>query len=263
MNTQNSKELEKSKGIVAFATNTETTDYIAIANKTLALASSMLGVPYTLISNTGTSDFNSRYDIDTGQVVQWQNFNRYQAYELSPYDTTLVVDVDYLVLDNNLSKIFELDFDYLIKRDSFALTQDWPNIMGPYSLPHVWATVFAFNKTPRAELFFSLVKKVQLNYGYYHSLFNIRERNYRNDYAFAIADIILNGYCVSKAGIPGNMLTIDQKIKSLTLDGNQIIVRDETRAYVLPKTNLHIMSKAYLQSSDFDKFLEQVYNESA
>ena len=50
MNTKNSGKLEKSRGILAFAYNTETTNYEIIAKQTLALASHTLGLPYTLIT---------------------------------------------------------------------------------------------------------------------------------------------------------------------------------------------------------------------
>lgn len=254
-----SKPKEKSRGILAFATNTETTDYVAIAKKTCKLAGKILNLPYTILTNENEKTFNSRFDIDTETQVLWNNFNRYKAFELSPYDETLVIDADYLILDTNLTKIFDLNFDYLIQKNSYALTQHWPNIMGPYSHKHVWATVFAFKKTDKAKLFFSLVQRIQNNYGYYHSLFNIRERNYRNDYAFAIADIILNGYQVSKFGIPGNMLTIDQKINSIDFYKNSLVIKDNNKSYICPVTNLHIMSKSFLQSKNFDNFLTEFY----
>jgi hypothetical protein len=251
MNTKNLEKLEKSKGIVAFAINTETTDYVSIATQTLKVASRTLNLPYTLITDTTSTDFNQRYDIDSGQFVQWNNFGRCSVYELSPYDETLVIDADYLVLDSNLKNIFETPWDYLLQRHSHALTQEWPNTMGPNSLPFVWATVFAFRKTNKARLFFDLVKRIQNNYGYYHSLFNIRERNYRNDYAFAIADYILNGYTINTQSIPGSMLTVDQPVASMTIDNNRVIIKDDKKSYVVPCTDMHIMSKTYLQSDNF------------
>jgi argonaute-like protein implicated in RNA metabolism and viral defense len=123
--------------------------------------------------------------------------------------------------------------------------------------------VFAFRKSFRAAQFFDLVKRIQNNYAYYQNLFNVQERNYRNDYAFAMADIILNGFTVNHASIPGSLLAIDQPIESITPRDNSLIVRDENYAYVVPKTNLHIMSKAYLQSKNFSCLVEWALNESA
>ena len=258
MNMKNLKKLEKSRGLVVFATNTETTDYVSIASKTIKVASDTLGIPHTIITGSSVNIKNQRHDIDTDKVVQWNNFNRYSAYELSPYDETLVIDADYLILDDNLKKIFYTNWDYLLQRNSYALTQEWSDTMGPNSLPFVWATVFAFRKTPRSELFFNLVKRIQNNYGYYHSLFNIRERNYRNDYAFAIADYILNGYTIGTQSMPGSMLTVDQVIDSISVRGAQIIIKDKNKSYVVPRTNMHIMSKSYLQSDNFKTLIDSL-----
>lgn len=261
----NSKKLEKSRGILAFAYNTAATDYESIARKTLAVASSQLGLPYTLITDKEflCDSHNTRYDVDLEQFVQWRNQGRHAAYELSPYDETLVIDVDYLILDKSLLDIFNLPWDYLLHRHSHALTVEWAETMGPHSLPYVWATVFAFRKTKKAQQFFELVGKIQRNYGYYCALFNVQERNYRNDYAFAIADIVLNGYTTHLPSILGSILAVNQSIKSIELQDNTLVIRDAGRAYVSPRTNLHIMSKAYLQTDNFKQLTDQLLNESA
>lgn len=254
------KKLEKSRGILAFAYNVDTIDYISIANKTLELASKKLNLPYTLITDAEYKNTlsNSRYDIDTSTFISWRNIGRQAAYHLSPYDETLVVDVDYLIVDNNLNKIFNLEWDYLLQRNSFALTAEWPDTMGEQSLKYIWATVFAFRKTPRAKLFFELIDRIQNNYAYYCALFKVEQRNFRNDFAFAMADIILNGYTVETKSIPENMLAINQVIDKIELIDNKLVIKDNQRSYVIPLMNLHIMSKAYLQSENFTKLIEKL-----
>jgi hypothetical protein len=54
------------------------------------------------------------------------------------------------------------------------------------------------------------------------------------------------------------MLTIDQPIDSIEIKDNTYIVRDKQRAYVVPQTNMHIMSKQYLQSDNFREFVDHV-----
>jgi hypothetical protein len=258
------KKLEKSRGIVAFAYNVDTIDYVSIAESTLALAGKQLDLPYTLITDRELKNnlHTMRHDVDTGEFVKWRNVGRHHAYELSPYEETLVIDVDYLILDNNLSKIFDVDWDYILARNSYALTTQWPSTMGSNSLPYVWATVFAFRKTPRAKRYFDLIGRIQRNYAYYCALFNVDGRNYRNDYAFAMADTILNGYTVVKKSIPGSILAVDQSIQSMTVKDKHIVVKDKNRSYVLPRTNLHVMSKAYLQSNNFKILVKQLVDES-
>ena len=255
----NSENSEKSRGILAFATNTTDIDYVSMAQQTLRLAGKMLNLPWTLVTaDTPASYHNQRYCIDHGNFIPWNNLGRYQAYDLSPYAETLVIDADYLVLDDNLLKIFQIPFDYLLQRRSHALTQDWPATMGSAGLPLIWATVFAFRKTPRAQMFFDLIRRIQENYSYYQVLFNVEQRNFRNDYAFSMADIILNGYALSDISIPGSMLTIDQSITALNLNSDTITIRDEDRAYVIPRTNMHVMSKNYLQSENFQEFVHGI-----
>jgi hypothetical protein len=259
-----SKKLEKSRGILAFAYNVDTIDYVSIACNTLSVAGKVLDLPYTLITDEEFKNevYNSRYDIDSNEFVQWRNVGRHHAYDLSPYEETLVIDVDYLILNDNLNKIFDLDWDYLLQRNSFALTTEWPKLMGETSLPYVWATVFAFRKTVRSKIYFDLIGRIQRNYHYYRNLFNIQEKNFRNDYAFAMADIILNGYSVSSKSIPENMLAVNQVIESIAILNNNLVIKDSNKSYVVPKTNLHIMSKGYLQSNNFKRLVNTLKNES-
>jgi hypothetical protein len=256
---QNSNRLEKSRGIVAFAINTATTDYESIAEQTVALAARVLDLPYTVITEDHMSHMNwhnYRYDVDLGNEVEWKNFGRNLSYELSPYDETLVIDVDYVVQDAGLLKIFDLPWDYLLQRTARSLNDEYvPNIMGAHSLPYIWATVFAFRKTARAKAFFDLVQRIEANYHYYRELFNVESRSYRNDYAFAMADTILNGFAVSDISIPGPMLNILQPIESMVLQGNRVIIKDRHAAYVVPRMNMHVMGKAYLQSNNFKEFI--------
>lgn len=258
----NSNRSEKSRGIVAFAINTATTDYVSIANQTIKLASHVLDLPYTVITEDHMADMNwhnYRHDVDLGHEVEWKNFGRNLCYELSPYEETLVIDVDYVVQDAGLLKIFDLPWDYLLQRSARSLNDEHvPIVMGAHSLPYVWATVFAFRKTARAKAFFNLVQRIEANYHYYRELFNAESRIYRNDYAFAMADVILNGFKVSDISMPGPMLNILQPIESITSKGDQIIIKDKQTAYVVPRMNMHVMGKAYLQSENFSKFINNV-----
>ena len=77
-----------------------------------------------------------------------------------------------------------------------------------------------------------------------------------------MADTILNGYTVEKKSIPGSILAVDQSVQSMAVKDKHIVVKDKNKSYVLPRTNLHVMSKAYLQSDDFKILVNQLINES-
>jgi hypothetical protein len=256
----NLNKSEKSKGVVLFATNTDTIDYEAIAHRASRLISHYLKLPVTIITNNIKSK-NQRYSIDSGQFEQWNNAGRAQAYALSPYDQTILLDSDYLIFDDNLLKIVDTVNDYTIARHNTYIDGADAGAMGTYSLPTLWATVVVFNKTPRTKLLFDLIGKIERNYSYYKKLYNIRESNYRNDYAFTIADNILNGYCQDPINyLPWPIVSFCNKVQSIKLKDGKLLVKSDTQAWAMPKQSLHVMSKAYLLSDDCNILIEDAIN---
>lgn len=254
---QSSKESAKSRGVVIFATNTATTDYIAIAEQNARLVNCYLGLPTTIIS-AKQDGANNRYSTDTNSFVEWRNLGRHQAYQASPYDETILLDADYLIFDDSLLKLFNTEFDYkLFNKNQYVNKPNTAWTMGPHSLPYVWATAVLFRKTIGSEMFFDLVAKIQRNYGYYKLLYNIQDGNFRNDYAFAIAHYILSGYTLAfESFVPWPITTFAGPIASIAYNNN-IVVKDETKAYVLPKQNLHILSKEFLTSPALKQLVDQ------
>jgi hypothetical protein len=259
----------KSKGVVMFAVNTTEVDYVKIANRTAKLVEHYLKLPVTLITDHDTDTSGYNYDqvirIDpqghtyrTENVdVQWRNFGRYLAYDLSPYDDTILLDSDYAVLDNSLLKLWETDFDYKLMHHNSDERGASYEKMGETSLPFIWATIILFRKTHKSKMLFELVGRIQANYQYYRLLYNIREGNYRNDYAFAIANNLVNGYNLNEqAGIPWKMFTLTNKVESISFDNLVKVKFVEGTPLVLPTMSIHIMDKEYLQSDNFEKFVE-------
>ena len=267
---KNSSEFEKSKGVVVFAFNTSDVDYVSLADKTSKLTKHHLGLPITLITDVDSTpqfgyDRVIRINAKTGNFrtnngikKEWRNFDRYTAYELSPYDTTILLDGDYLVLDDSLLVLLEQDFDYRLMHQSRGLKDPLYSMMGSHGLPFVWATVVLFNKSKSTEQYFDLIKRIQNNYPYYKTLYNCNG-SYRNDYAFAIANIILNGYGLDEyKGIPWSMLTLEQAIDNIELKNNFLVVRQAAAAHVIAKQNIHVMDKKFLMSENFNRFVNNV-----
>jgi len=245
----------KSRGVVLFAFNTDAVDYELIAERASRLITHALNLPVTVITEMSGSQTNTRLGYAHG--TQWFNGDRYRAYELSPYDETLLLDSDYLVLDDELLKILDTTIDYNIMTNNQNFIQNTTGNMGEMSLNYVWATAIAFKKTTKSKMLFDLVGRVQNNYRYYCKLYNIRSSNFRNDYAFAIADNIINGYTASP-GIPWTMLTVDKTVRALEIKNNNIVVREEEVAHVISRQSLHIMDKLYLQGDAYEEFIQQV-----
>jgi hypothetical protein len=244
----------KSRGVLVFAYNTPTVDYESIAEQAARLIKHNLNLPVTVISGKVKHE---NYRTGYAHGTQWNNLDRYRACELSPYDETILLDSDYLVLDDSLLKIIDTTNDYQLMTHSQTSTETMNGDMGMLSINYVWATVVVFKKTTKSRLLFDLVGRIQRNYEYYRKLYNIREYNFRNDYAFAMADNIINGYTPS-SGIPWTMLTFDKSIKRIEIKNNNIVIREENSARVIPRQNIHVMDKLYLQSDDYTNFVDQI-----
>lgn len=258
----------KSKGVVLFAFNTSEVNYVNIAEQSARLIHHNLNLPVTLITDTKepTENFDTVITVEhthdnfkNSEQLEWRNADRYNAYNLSPYDETLLLDSDYLVLTGNLLKLFDVDCDYKLQHHNMMLDNASSFTMGLTSLPYVWATVVMFKKTNQSKMLFDLVGRIQRNYQYYRLLYNIRERNFRNDYAFAIANSILNGYDLRvDQSIPWPMLSVFKPVTDINVRGKGLVIRNEDKAYVVPQQDLHIMYKPYLTSSAYPKLVEEL-----
>lgn len=257
---KNLNVLEKSKGVVLFATNTKTIDYVSIARRCERLVNYYLNLPVTIITNQSPIK-NQRYSVDSKTFEQWNNSGRANAYQASPYDQTILIDCDYLIFDDNLLKILATTQDYTIASSNKFIDTVTPTKMGLYSLPTLWATVIVFNKTPKAKMLFDLVLRIERNYAYYQRLYNLESNSFRNDYAFTIADNILNGYAQDPANyLPWPIYTVANPIDSLDLQDQKILLKTQGKGYVLPKQNLHIISKSYLLSDACDQLIKAATN---
>jgi hypothetical protein len=273
---KNSNESDESKGVVLFAYNTEQINYVAIADANAQLITKYLNLPVTLITDEkSTPSFNYDRIVRIENTLNnfrninfakqtWRNGGRSKTYDLSPYDLTLLLDSDYLILDNSLLKLIEQSFDYKLQHTSYSEDGVLYSKMGPnYSLPFVWATCVVFRKTEVAKRFFDFVQKIERNYGYYKTLFKA-QGTFRNDHAFAMADIILNGYTwESIRSMPSKIFTVEQEIESIEIKNSLMFIRHADHAVVSPIQNVHIMDKKYLQTDGFKNFVKKVCNELA
>ena len=272
-NTKRLNVQEKSRGVIVFAFNTDLVDYVKIAEQSARLIKHTLNLPVTLVTDKEcTSPYfdavvqtenimpNSRRGY--ANLTQWRNGDRYCAYQHSPYDETLLIDSDYLMLDQSLLKLFEITNDYCIMHGNRYLNAIASPYMGPLNLPHVWATAIIFKRTDKSQMLFDLVGKIQRNYQYYRQLYNISATNFRNDYAFAIATNIVNGYTINNTNaMPYTMLTADAKLTSISKRGAMLAIKQNDKAHVVPVQNLHIMDKDYLLSDDFNQFVDTLCQE--
>lgn len=205
------------RGCLMFAHN-GTIDYGSQAVLSARLANHYLSAPVSLITDAETlSDIHSKFDtlpfdqiievdkpkVDNYRILNSQresflNSNRYNAYNLTPYDRTLLIDTDFLIFSNKLSNYWDSNKEFLITIGMNDLTETRysPNAysLNNYSIPMVWATNVMFSKTPEVKMFFDLVEHVRDEFEYYSQIYEFSADKYRNDFAFSIACHIMSNH---------------------------------------------------------------------
>jgi hypothetical protein len=141
---------------------------------------------------------NFRDSASTTKNLTWLNSTRSSAYELSPFDETIMIDSDVLVQDKMFDLVWDNDEDILINRDVLTLEHKQPSQheirLDGMGIPMYWATQIYFRKGERAKLLFELVEHIKQRYEYYQYVYEFPGKLFRNDYAFSIAIHMLNGF---------------------------------------------------------------------
>lgn len=210
------------RGALLFAFNTPKYNYYEMAVATAKRINHFLGLPVTLVTDSESLPVDQSYQFDNVVIAPadktntrdwrpWYNKGRYRAYQLSPYNETLLLDTDYMVNSNKLSKTFDLPTDFCCHDTTSFLMH--PNaeqeMLGVYSFNTVWATVIMFKKTKRAEQIFNCLGMVQNNFDHYASIHGFISATFRNDYGLTLATRIVNGHTTSNTDvIPWNLLHV-------------------------------------------------------
>lgn len=208
------------RGVLLFAFNSPKFDYYKMAVATAKRVNHFLNLPVTVVTDELSVDPRSSYKFDNVVYTTpdmsnkrdwgiWINKGRYQAYEFSPYDETILLDTDYMVNSDRLLKTFELPTDFCCHdTTNFLMHPGLPQeVLSAYSFKTLWATVVKFNKTTRAKQIFETLEMVQKNFNHYATIHGFIASTYRNDYALTIAERIVNGHLqVSNDIIPWNLV---------------------------------------------------------
>lgn len=138
------------------------------------------------------------------KILPFYNINRCDAYELSPYEETILIDADYLILSDTLNQCWGHNEELMMNWEyKDAMTQrKFPHLerISPLGVSMYWATVVYFKKSNYTKIFFDMVKDVRENKEYYKELYNFPGGIYRNDYSFSIAAHKISGY--KDKGVP-------------------------------------------------------------
>ena len=262
-------------GALIFAFNNEATDYVRMAAWSAENIRRHLNIPVAVVTDTDPTDprlkafdqvihaksdaGGTRWFEDYASTVTWHNAGRVNAYNLTPWDHTLVLDADYVVACSDLKLILEYNTDFVCHRSAINMNTGYPlkglNVFGQHSMPMWWATVMMFRRSNTAQYIFDCMQMIQNNWEHYRALYGIDKKTYRNDFALSIALGIVSGHTGRVDEIPWPLMTV---MPDTVLAG----VANETDAYSITYhdtdnrlkhihwrcTDFHAMGKQHLEN---------------
>jgi len=268
-------------GVLLFAVNNSQIDYVKQAIYCAKKIKEHLNLPVALATESSSyvkdsfpfykkyidsiielkknlSTYQTRKFFDgayTEKILLWKNHTRPDCYDISPFDETLVIDVDFIVCNNDLLNCFELNEDFLIYKDPIDIFKEREfqpfNRVSDKSINLRWATAFYFKKSKMTEAYFNLIKHIKENWSFYKLIYQIPGSLYRNDFAFSIAIHILNGFQSNDwpKVLPGNMYVSTDKDILYEIKDNKLFFVIEASppgnflGVTMSNSNVHVMNK--------------------
>jgi len=270
-------------GALIFAHNSREVDYALHAVIAGGLVVKHLNVPVTLVtdkttikwmqtSNTYskaqavfeniiqvekpvTGNVRNLHDGMEKKTVPFVNSNRYSAWELTPYDRTLLIDSDFLIFSNRLSEYWQADGDILVSRAmndicDISRAGYHDRYVSDTGVHLLWATNVMFTKNERSRVFFNMVDYIRKNYQYYSDLFRFNARQYRNDISFSVAKHILDGFETDLVRtLPPVLTTMDKDVLHTVSDQGKLTFLISPKldhnycAVAVKDQDVHVMNK--------------------
>lgn len=290
-----------STGVCLFVYNTEQIDYSKLAllaaryvksnmkNNTVALVTddwtwnwlnthhpkSLIDevIDEVVIANDNAEEKNIRVHHDspwTQFKSKFRNSNKHEIIKYTPFDRTLLIDVDYIVQNHSLDYLFDSDNSVALYKNAVSLNNLKPHsdeqTLGPLGIPMFWSTVVYFDKNQEeTRLFFDMWAHIKENYEFYKFLYGFSGDMYRTDFCVSIAAHTLEG------ALPGNtiseiadgpMIYMSQKddiVHINSVDEWIYLVNNRSENWKdilvnVKKENVHVMNKRALDRH-YDKLI--------
>lgn len=219
-------EYLEERGVCFFAYNNDQIDYAELAVLAAGFVKKYLNLPVCLITDEGTSHWlaqsqnkketkfvfdymvitddemkqNHRRHFDspwTEFSAQFNNSNKHKIWEYSPFEKTLLLDIDYIVRSDFLLKVFETNSSVSMFDHAINLRNELPagpeRFLYDAGVKMWWSTVVYFDRSDFSKLFFDTWAHVAENYSFYQYLYNFPGKLFRTDYCVSIAAHILSG----------------------------------------------------------------------
>lgn len=256
------------QGVVLFAHDTDQIKYTQLAAWSAQRIKRWLALPVCLVTSDpditdpvfdviihqDRQQGESRSFADLDQPMTWFNHDRCSAYALSPFDQTVLLDVDYVVASEDLLQVLEIPTDIAAPRWAMDVTgsSDFVDLnhFGRHSMPIAWATVVMFRRSSTAELVFDMMGMIQSNWRHYRDLYGITQSKYRNDFALAMALNTVYGHWAQWPEIPWSLATVEPQHRLTQTDQDSFrvdfIKEGRPRWVDLAGMDFHAMGKSYL-----------------
>lgn len=259
------------RGALIFAFNNEQTDYVAMAEWSAQRIRRHLNIPVAVVTDCTdtrrTQGFDqvicaspatggTRWFEDYQSTVSWHNAGRVDAFNLTPWEHTLVLDADYVVCSDHLNRLWDADTDFLCHKDAWDTKSGKPldglNTFGRTKMPMWWATVMCFKKTNVSQYVFDSMTMIRENWQHYRDLYHIDRATYRNDFALSIALGIVSGHTNTVDEIPWGLASVLPDTELEQLDDDYFTIKYKSSNSVLRTvgiggTDFHAMGKAHLE----------------
>ena len=286
--------MKEQKGVCFFAYNNEQLDYVKMAILASKYVKENLKLPVCLITDEGSDNWLSQthskeliedsfdyivitndemkpnhrrhYDSPWSEfAAQFNNSNKHKIYEYSPFEQTLLLDIDYIVKTDVLLKYFDGDSPVCMFDNALSVRNELPSpqerVLYDAGIKMWWSTVVYFDRSDYSELFFNTWAHVADNYEFYQYLYNFPSKLFRTDYCVSIAVHILSGMQDTQTHLHiGNfddtsLVNVSQKddiIETHGLNEWIIIAHDQKETWKnilvkVDKQDIHVMNKRALE----------------
>tara|TARA_B100000949_G_scaffold215931_1_gene212477 strand:- start:1466 stop:2440 length:975 start_codon:yes stop_codon:yes gene_type:complete len=228
---------------------------------------------YSKYKINNTDNIRKYYDTPYSTFnSQFKNLTKHNVYNLSPYDQTILFDVDYLVNNDILNLAFNIDAPVQLYKNAQTLKNTEPDHatdrrLNNVGIPLYWSTVIYFDKSPMSKMFFDMWAHVKENYDYYQSVYKFPGGLYRTDFAVSISMHLLKGFndCVDDVfaelpASPMKYMAYKDDIASVDKNGIVFFANDYKEEWnnILTYSegeNLHLMNKRAIDRH-YDKLME-------
>lgn len=257
------------QGFLLFAHNNEEIDYGLLAAWCAKRIGTYLKKPVSLVADTATVERIGKYKHYFDQIIlsdvprhqkrryrdRFLNFNNYDrsnAWDITPYDETMVIDTDIVIQSDVMNRVWNSDCDLMVCANSIDgysnRVEDEFKYLNDAGIKFYWATQFYFKKNKESEIFFKTCKWVRQNYGWLAKVYDIDPRLLRNDYIWSIAVHMLQW----QHTLPWTLMHSTYQTNVYTIKDHVILYKPLYGVKKIKKHDVHVMHK-----DDLIKLIEQ------